>query len=109
MVRRVSPPEANAALLSRYGDRPWLAASRDRVEKDIGLEEAFGGGCGTVVRDFHENCGGKAHLLPSRDDKLRFLNKLNGLPSGVARNSLVKPLVHDCRAVGVSAWAPKGI
>ena len=54
-----------------------------------------------VVRDFRENCGGEAHLLPSRDDKPRFLNKLNGLPSGVVRNSLVKPLIRDCRTVGV--------
>ena len=45
----MAPPETNAALFGRCGDRPGLAATRDRVEENVGLKEAFGDGCGAVV------------------------------------------------------------
>ena len=62
----------------------------------------FGGRGGTVVGDFHEDGGGEPNLLTGRDNEAWTLHELHGLPLGVASNSLVKPLVGDCRAVRMS-------
>ena len=57
-----------------------------------------------VVGDFHEDGGGKPDVLAGRDDESWLLDEFHMLPLGVARDRLVKPLVHDCRAVRVSGW-----
>ena len=54
-----------------------------------------------VVGDFREDCGSVAHLLPCRDDKPWFLDEFYGLPSRMAGDSHVEPLICDCRSIGM--------
>ena len=102
MVGRVAPPQANTALLSRHGDGPRLAASRDCVESHISLKESLGSGGAAVISDLGENGGSIADTLTGGDNKARSLDELHVFPFRVARDGLVQPLRSDCRAVGVA-------
>ena len=89
VMGRVSPSHADSALLGRRGDGPRLTASGDRVEHHVGLEEAFGGGGGAVVRYFDEDGRSETDSLTGGNDEPWFLNEFNGLPLGVAGDGLV--------------------
>ena len=98
------PSHANTTLPGCCGDGPGFAASGNRVERHVGLKEAFSGRGGAVVGDFDEDGSGKPNSLASGDDEARFLNKFHGLPFGVASDGLVQPLIGDRRAVRMTSW-----
>ena len=85
----VAPSHADSTLLGRRRDGPRLTASRDGVKHHIRLEEAFGGGGGTVVGYFDKDGHGETDSLTGGNDEAWFLHEFDRLPLGVAGDSLV--------------------